>query len=429
MRGAAGADRSGTDWRPRLLAVALAITTTVGAGALSYAFGVLLVPMVEDLGWSNAVVSAGLSIGLVFSGLCAPTVGRVIDTHGARGVMLVGTFVGAAGLLLWSVTTSVVVYLAAWAVIGAGMAMLMNEPAFAAVARHAPHQRRQAVMTITLLGGLSATIFIPITEQFVQRFGWRGTLLVLAVLLLTICTPTLAFGVPPRGEVLAPQGDGATPPEVADRPQPPVGPTTPAGSDPADAPGAPTMRNSAALRRLTAAMILSRAATIAVTAHLVAFLVASGRTATLAAGIAGAVGVAKIGGRLVVGFAARWWSTRVLLLASLFASAAGLAVPLLSSSLVGDLVMVVGFGAGAGAVTMLRPLFVADLFGVTGFGVTSGRVGRLVRLSEAATPVVIGGIVTFTGSYTLAWALLVSAGLLAVPTLPRPRTGAPVTSS
>jgi predicted MFS family arabinose efflux permease len=384
--------------------------------------------MMDDLGWSNVVLSAGMSVGLVCSGLCAPTVGRIIDTHGARTVMVAGTFVAAAGLLLWSAAAHVVVYLGAWTVIGVGMAMILYEPAFAAVARHAPHWRREAVLTITLLGGLASTIFVPITELLVQRSGWREALLVLASLLVATCTPALLFGVPRRGEVLGPSADDG-PGATAERADPPTpGASGAADPSPVAKSVSPTMRSSPALRRLTVAMVLSRVATVVVAAHLVAFLVAGGRTSTLAAGIAAAVGVAKTVGRLAVGYAARWWSTRALLLGSLVASAVGLAAPLVSTSFAGDLVMVVGFGAGAGAVTVLRPLYVVDLFGVAGYGLTSGRMGRLLRFSEAVAPLAVGAIVTLTGSYALAWGLLALGGMFAVPTLPRPSSASAATT-
>ena len=410
--------RDATPARVRLFASALAVTATVGFGVLSYAFGVLLVPMVEELGWTNAMVSAGMSTGLLVSGLSAPLVGRTIDLHGARRVMLLGTVLGGIGLSLWSVARTLPTYFAAWVVIGVAMAMVLYEPAFAAVARHAPGRQRAAVLSITLLGGLASTIFIPITELLLGWLGWRGALVVLALLLVTLCAPLILIGVPRRGEVIAGVAATPAPPGPAD-----VAPAAPARSDgPATDPTGPiSLLHSSALRRLTAAMVLSRLATVGVAAHLVAFLIISGRPSAVAAGIASAVGVAKTFGRLAIGYAARRWTARTLLLVSLGAASIGLAAPLVSTNLAGDVVLVVAFGAGAGAVTVLRPLYMVDLFGFGGYGTTSGRMARVLRFSEAVAPIAIGGIVTLTGSSAPAWALLAVSSLLAVPILPRPQ--------
>ena len=392
--------------RARTMAAALAITSTVGFGVLFYAFGVLLAPMAADLGWENVTLSAGLSTGLVVSGLVAPLVGRVIDQYGARGVMAVGSLVGGAGVLLWAAATHPAVYLAAWAVIGLGMAMSLYEPAFAAVARHAPARHRQSVLAITLLGALASTIFIPVTDALAGALGWRSALVVLALGYVVTTLPLCLLGVPRRGEVVA--ADPAATLEHAE------------GSDAAGSDASPTLASSAVMRRFVLAMVLGKTATIAVGAHLVVFLVSTGTTAATAAALAGGVGVAKVAGRLLVGLAARRVAARHLAMISFGLQAVAMALSLVAPPGPADVVMVILFGAGSGAITVIKPMYVVELFGTRGFGVTSGRASRVVRLSDAYAPVAIGALVTMTGSYTPAWALLASACALGMFVLPRP---------
>jgi hypothetical protein len=50
----------------------LALTETVSWGVLYYAFGIFLVPMQEELGWSRTALTGAYSVGLLVSALTAP---------------------------------------------------------------------------------------------------------------------------------------------------------------------------------------------------------------------------------------------------------------------------------------------------------------------------------------------------------------------
>ena len=78
----------------------LAVTETVSWGILYYAFAVVQVPMRAELGFSAATMAGAFSLAVAVSGLAAVPVGRWLDTHGARGLMTVGSI--AAVLLVWA---------------------------------------------------------------------------------------------------------------------------------------------------------------------------------------------------------------------------------------------------------------------------------------------------------------------------------------
>ncbi|QBI19791.1 MFS transporter [Egibacter rhizosphaerae] len=425
--------------RTHALAGALAVTATVGYGVLLYAFGVVLEPMRAELGWSSAQASAGLTVGLVTAGLCAPTIGRAIDRFGARGVMVAGSLVGGTGVVAWASTTGFVTYVLAWVVIGLGMAMSLYEPAFAAITRHAPGRRRRSVLVVTVAAGFASTIFIPLTEALASALGWRDALLILGLALAAIATPLHLLGLPPRGRVVAPDpadpaGAGATAPddaaagpEPAAEPPAAPGPAAPAHPAPAPPPAAgapahqpPTLATSPTLRRLVLALVLGATPMVAVGAHLVAFLLEAGRSAALAAALAGGVGVAKVLGRLVVGPALGWLTARAAMAVSFGSQAVGLLLPLVVPTLTADVAMVVLFGLGSGAMTVVKPLYIVDLFGLRGFGVTQGRAVRVVQLAQAGAPLLIGAFATLAGGYWPGWLLLAVGSAVAAVLLPRP---------
>ncbi len=71
-------------WLVAVVFVAAALTV----GSAQYAFGVFVGPLEETFHWSRTQISASLSFNAVGS-LAAPLVGRVMDRHGARPVMVV----------------------------------------------------------------------------------------------------------------------------------------------------------------------------------------------------------------------------------------------------------------------------------------------------------------------------------------------------
>jgi len=405
----------------RRLFVALAVTTTAGFGLLLYAISVMLDPMMVEFGWSTAAVSAGPTLGLAVSGLCAPAIGRTIDVHGGRTVMTLGIVIGAAGVLLWSAASLYPLYLTAWVVIGAGMAMSLYEPAFATIIRHAPERRREGILGVTLLAALASTIFIPLAAVLVDAVGWRAALVVLAIGHVMLSAPLCLLWVPRSRSIMSQQSSEGS----GDRSADPAAdhhaghPSDLSGSNALIVPtDAPTLATSPRLRRIVLAHVLGGSAPYAVGVHLVAALVASGRTPGQAAAIASLLGLAKVVGRSAVGAATRRTESRPLLMICLVLMGVGLALPVTLPTGTSDVVMVVAFGAGAGGMTVMKPLFLVDQFGPTVYGLTAGRMSRVGKLSFAGAPLLVGAIVTLTSSYDPAWVLLAGGCLLAAMVLP-----------
>lgn len=124
-------------WR---IAWALAVTQSVGYGVLYYTFSVMITPMERELGWSRGEISGAFSLSLLLSGLVAIPVGRFVDTHGARGVMTVGSSFAVVLLFAWSLVTNLRVFYLIQAGLGLVMAAVLYEVAFTVVAVWFQHQ-------------------------------------------------------------------------------------------------------------------------------------------------------------------------------------------------------------------------------------------------------------------------------------------------
>lgn len=160
----------------------LAISQLVSWGSLYYAFAVISGPMAAEMGWSKTSVDGALSVGLVSTGLASFVAGRVIDVYGGRLLMTAGSAAAALLLLAWSQITELWQLFAVWIAIGGVFTMVLYEAVFAVMARELKDDYRRGIITITLLGGLASTVFIPLTHYLVEAVGWRHALEVLAAL-------------------------------------------------------------------------------------------------------------------------------------------------------------------------------------------------------------------------------------------------------
>jgi MFS family permease len=411
--------------RVHVLTGALAVTVFFGFGLLVFAIAIVLPEMMSELGWSNAAVSTGLTIGLLSAGLAAPAAGAVIDRHGGRVPMAIGAVLTSLGVSLWSLVQTYPVYVLAWLVMGAGMTFVLYEAAFTTMVRHAPARRRQGLLVISFLGAVSSTAFMPAIELLVRADGWRQALLVLAAANLVVVTPLALLGIPRGGTVLAPESVPQRDPDPTAPGSP--GRTASSGSEVGTAGSADgSMLRDRRLRRIGVATLLGDAPVYAVSVHVVAYLIVSGRSTTFAATMGGLVGVAKLAGRVGVGLLVRRVGSYALLVSGYLLVGIGLTLPLLPVDAPLDVVMALAFGVGAGAQTVTRPMYVSDLYGTAGFGRTFGRISRIGRFSMALAPGLVGVLVTLTGGYSVAWTAMALGSLIAARVLPSgaPRAGA-----
>jgi len=175
---------TGMPWRA---VMALAVSQLVAWGILYYAFAVIQAPMGRELGWTLPQRNGAFSLALCISGLSAYHVGRHIDRQGGRRVMFAGALIAALALCGWSQVVALWQFYLVMIVIGIAAAMTLYEAAFAVVARLAPHDYRRGITTITVLGGLASTCFIPLTYHLVEQVGWRSALLVYAGIIILVC--------------------------------------------------------------------------------------------------------------------------------------------------------------------------------------------------------------------------------------------------
>lgn len=384
-----------------VVVLTLAATETVSWGILYYGFGVLLVPIEREFGWGRAATAGAFSLALLISGLAGLAVGRLVDRHGPRWLMTAGSLLATAGLLALARVEEPVAFYAVWALLGVAMAATLYEPAFVAVAAWFVRRRGRALAVLTFLAGFASVLFVPFIAWLVEALGdWRPAVTALAVLLALLTVPAHALLLRRRPEDLGLAPDGE-PPSAVDRAAPAVGWTARAAV------------RSAPFAWLTAAMALALAGNVAVTVHLVAYLIEADYPTAWAAVAAGLVGTASLPGRLVLN-ALGDRVPRALVLAGILLSQAAALLLLLGQQNIGWVVaFVLLYGAGFGAITPLRAALVADYFGRAHYGSILAAQGLALAAARAVGPPLAGVLRDVTGGYGLALALIAGLTVLA----------------
>jgi len=255
----------------------LSVGQLISWGSIFYMFSVVMAPLEQDLGLSRTQASLAFSLALLAEGIMAYPVGRWIDRGHERWVMTAGSVLAGLCLVLHSRVTGLAGLYAVWIGLGVSMAAVLYAPAFALVTRRFAHDFRRAIITLTFLGGLASTVFIPLTALLMDVWGWRQALLGLAVLHLGVCVPlhwaTLRHA------------PGPVPPHAA---------KTRGGLKP--------LLHSAPFVLIGVFTVAMMSVTVAIPAHMVSLLRENALPEVWVIALPAAIGVAQVGGRLLLYF-------------------------------------------------------------------------------------------------------------------------------
>ena len=149
----------------------------------------------NELHQSYLTVIGGFSWALLVGGLSAPKIGYWIDLKGGQYPLALGNLLMGSGLLLLSQTNGLLIWYAAWTLLGLGMALGLFNATFAAVGRLMGQDSKKIIIRITLISGF-ATLFWPITTHLIQSVGWRTMVILYAIPHIFIWAPLFYFSIP-----------------------------------------------------------------------------------------------------------------------------------------------------------------------------------------------------------------------------------------
>lgn len=365
----------------------LSLAQLITWGSVFYTFALLMEPLERELGLTRAESSLGFSLALLMEGLLSYPVGRWIDRGHERAVMTVGSLAMAAGLFLHSLVTSAAGFYTVWALLGAALAATLYNPVFAVVTRRYPSDFRRAIITLTFLGGLASTVFIPLSAWLIATLGWRHALWVLAAMQLLVCAPLHWLMLRDAPRTVAHAAEAGTSPSAHLR--------------------------SAPFLLIGVFVVLMMAVTAALPAHMISLLRENGLSEAWVIAIPASIGVMQVLGRLLLFFFEHHFNLHVanrlipcLIPLGLAALLAGAGHPQAA------LLFVLLYGLGNGMLTIVKGTAIAQYVSRQHVASLNGALGLPAALARALAPWLLGVMWTREAGYRYGlWVLLVASGV------------------
>jgi hypothetical protein len=372
----------------------LSVCQLISWGSVFYGFAVFLGPVEQALQMGRAESSLAFSLALLAEGLMAYPIGRWIDRGHERAVMTLGSV--GMGLALWlhSQVQQPLAFYAVWLLLGAGMAATLYTPVFAVVTRRFPTDFRRAIITMTFLGGLASTVFIPLMAWLINTLGWRHALWVLAACHLLICAPLHAHWLQ-NAPLTSLRVQGETEAEPLGR-----------------------YLRDPTFWLLGVFVVMMMGVTSALPPHMVSLLRESGLGEIWVIAIPASIGVLQVLGRLWlylyerrldVHQANRWIPCLI---------PVGVLILIIGSGhLFAALLFVLLYGVGNGLLTIVKGTAMAEYVSRTHMGSLNGALGLPLALSRASAPLIMGLLWSADQGYSLGLSVLLLLGLVGVAAL------------
>jgi MFS family permease len=373
----------------RILCGAVAGCATGVSALLLYTNGLFVDGLNREFGLTRTQFGLGVMLATLALALANPVSGWAIDRFGAKapavlGLLLLAMGFASLGLFVSSTSTYLMLQaLVAFAAVSSGPV------AFAKLVGAAFDRHRGLALGITMAGiGLAAAVVPPLLSALISARGWRAGYLALATVPLAGAI-AVAVLIPRRGRGIALSA------QAVDN----------TANDRED------WVRSRAFWILAAASATMSLAFMGLLPHFVPMIMDGGIDPVTAGRIAGTIGLAVIGSRLLIGHLLdRMFAPRVAIGVCLIA-AAGCALFIAQGAAAATLTAV-ALGFAVGAELDLMGYLVARYFGMAQFGRVYGWQYAVFVASSGLGPLWVGALRDATGDYTLPLALSV-AGLLA----------------
>ncbi|MCY4530536.1 MAG: MFS transporter [Chloroflexi bacterium] len=361
----------------------LFLAAGVNVGSSNYAFGLFVEPLETTFGWSRTAISASLSFTAVGS-LASPVIGRLMDRHGARPVMVISLALMGISFLVRPAMTEL------WHWYGLsffqfiGISGITALPTGRLIAIWFPNSQGR-IMGITVAGINFGGITIPfIVNVALGASGWQAAYVAMGVVAMTLAGLALLF-------------IREHPREAHDSKLGPAQGETSRLSGLSLSSATKTRSFYA----IVGALALGNFAHAGVFPQLVPHFTELGVPYTLAALTVTVMAVTGLVSKPTFGYLSERMTARRAMILTL--SGQGVGSVLLVISPVSAWVGLPIFGVSMGAHSALMPLLVQESFGTRNFGSIMGTVTMFSLIPFGIAPLLAGRTFDVTQSYTLAY--------------------------
>jgi MFS family permease len=376
-------------WR---VVLAACLGVMAGFGSLFvYTFAVFVKPLSATFGWNRASISLGFGLAAITLGLISPLLGRLIDRHGPRRVILPCMTIFACAIIslaflhsgIWQFYLTCIIL----GFVGNGAAHLAYSRSISTWFQ----QRLGMALALVMVGaGLGAMILPVFAQAIISRTGWRAAYFSLGTLALLLGLPLTWRYVRERG--------------LLRRESAPVAQS-----------GLSWQQGlrSYAFWIIVAVLFVGSISMNGAITNLSALLTDRGIMAKDAALCASLLGGSSLLGRIGVGWLLdRFFGARVAFVVCLI-SAGGIFLLARAGNFSAGCLAAALIGIGAGGEAAITPYLLTRYFGLRSFSTLYGLTWTFYAAAGAVGPVILGRAFDSTGSYAASLVILAAALFLA----------------
>jgi MFS family permease len=380
------------------------LTNIASAFALASTLSIFLKPLTAELGISRGVFSLLRSGEGIIGALSAPFVGTLVDRHGGRWLIAIGTAIVAAGyFVLGHVDTFTQFALVRLSLVTLGDAMMGSMVVNIVIAQWFLRRRGRA-FAISSMGVGFAKVCMPIVAaSLIVWFGWRQTWVIFGLVTLVLgVVPALLF-IRRSPEEMGLLPDGSEEP-VASRVKQNRAATDATTNQDLEWTRGEAMRT----RTFWLLVITFGIASVGVTGlnlHVYPYVTDLGHPPLVAATVMSVIASMQLFSPLAWGFFAEHVDVRIAAMLRFVIQGIGLGLAMLTPSL---FCLYAGFflyGIGLGGNMVLPEVLWANYFGRRSLGKVRGLGLLISQVMAAAGPPFFGFLFDITNGYGLSFAI------------------------
>jgi MFS family permease len=189
--------------------------TALGIAAVSFAAPAITVvglkSIAADLGGERSVPALAYSLAWLGASIGGIAMGQAAERFGVRAVVIFGSLMIAAGLLLAQSGDAVGLLVGYGVFIGLLGNAAMNAPLYTYVSRWFERRRGTALALLGSGSSVSAAIWVPIFAAAEAQIGWRNTMLAFAAIEVALIIPAAVLMLGPAPEARGVNADTGGP--------------------------------------------------------------------------------------------------------------------------------------------------------------------------------------------------------------------------
>jgi MFS family permease len=400
------------------------LTQFTTSGASGWVFGLLVVPMQEDLDASRSVIVGVLVLERLLGGLAGALLGPSIDRYGTRVLTTVSAVVAGACLIALAFVHAAWQPYVVWAVFGLSFPGLATVAPVAAISSWFVRHRTRAIVMYTFGGAVAGLVLVPAMAVVSAELGWRAVWVAMGLMLLAIAP--LAWTVVRR----RPEDVGLHPDGLSES----ASTSATTGTNGAATDGDWTLAEALQSRPfwlLTGGFTLTMLPASSIFIHMSSYIQSRGFSLEEGAAGVSIYGFGAVFGRFVWGLAiGRAGLQRAMVLWAL-AYGASIIIYAMTPTLVAIYAATILQGVAVAGSLQFRAQTFPDYFGRGIVGSLVGYSSAIATLAGAAAPLIVAFAFDATGSYSgifVAWGFCCLAASLGFG-LARPPRAADVRAS